>query len=307
MAAHDPWFKQFAATREDPRLVLMARALGVRHAEVIGCITALKCWALRGAADGVFDELAAASLEVHAKWEGEPGAFAATAVDVGVLTLSRDTLALNTRDWLDKEVGSLKEAQRKAAIRVRKAKEAGLSPDCPGTEAPEPPPGVGDVPGQTQDRPEAVPGPESRDERVEKKDTPPLTANAVATTPATPSPQALAPTGGSGLATKKQFDEELSNTITTQIGAPGYKAWRRVCPTVDELRAAADELRADIAAKGLSVLEGIGCRGAFVIGIVERKRRDAQLAGPTKRPPQRTRGYLQPSEKHEVGDALLGR
>lgn len=125
------WYRHDAEAADHPKVMRLARALGVRQAEAHGLIANLWCWALRFAIDGDMRSFAPEDVECGAKWEGDSGAFVSAAVDARLLDRDAEG-GLSLHNWC-KIQGSYREVQRKRDTRARQSQPCpGMSQDNPG-------------------------------------------------------------------------------------------------------------------------------------------------------------------------------
>lgn len=114
------WIELHDGVREHPKLLKLAKRLGISKAQAIGHVISLWCWTLRMAADGDLRSFDAEDLEIAAEWEGEQGAF--TTAALGVKLLDKGRYGFVIHDWGDYS-GSLKAAHRQREWRKNKEKQ----------------------------------------------------------------------------------------------------------------------------------------------------------------------------------------
>ncbi len=116
------WIELHDSARDHPKIIKIARDLGLSQAVTLGHVTSLWLWTLRMAPDGDLSSFDVDDIEIGAQWEGERGAFVAAAVARRLLDETVDGIVVH--DW-DDYSGTLKAAIRKRNQRVRKRAEAG--------------------------------------------------------------------------------------------------------------------------------------------------------------------------------------
>jgi len=115
------WTEWHDSVRDHPKILKLARDLGVDEAKAVGLMGCLWAWTLRMAVDGNYSSFEVEDIELGAKWDGEPGAFAAAALKRRLLDETPDGLVCH--DWLD-YAGSLKATLRMRELRDRKKRNA---------------------------------------------------------------------------------------------------------------------------------------------------------------------------------------
>jgi hypothetical protein len=113
------WIELHDSTRDHPKVLKLAKRLGVPKVQALGHVISLWCWTLRMAADGDLRSFDVEDIEIAAEWEGAAGAFVEAAIAVRLLDKGRHGFLIH--DWEDYS-GSLKTAQRTREWRKRKEK-----------------------------------------------------------------------------------------------------------------------------------------------------------------------------------------
>lgn len=319
-------YRVYLSWRTSTKRKKLRRKLG---ADAVIAIEDLWGWCAETPArrDGNLHGMSPEDIADACDYEGDPEALVAALVDARLLDVTPEGFAVHNyakrQPWVaganHRQVSGSKNAfARQHALGRHKNNPKPGCPECESSAAALPlqsdskAVAVPPEPDRTAESPPpiaAARNPECSDSNSDSVSiSKPNTTNAHARevrTPAVVRPHSVGTAAGGGgrACTKSEFDLELSNGITTQVGYKGYKALQRVEPTLEELRAAADEARAGAAKIGPSAYwADVQERGSFVIGIVERHRKDA--AG-TARKPKRVRTYDQGTTVHEVGDGAI--
>lgn len=105
------------SARDHPKVLKLARDLGIPEAHAFGLVCGLWTWTLRMAPDGDLSSFDSEDIEIGCKWTGEPGALYAALIKRRLLDKTDAGDAIH--DWMD-FAGSLKAAKRKQQQRERK-------------------------------------------------------------------------------------------------------------------------------------------------------------------------------------------
>lgn len=101
-----PYVELHDSAPDHPKILKLARRLGIDEVQALGHMAALWAWTLRMAPDGNLTAYDHESIEIGAKWRGEEGAFVRAALEVHLLDDGP-----RVHDW-DYFCGSLKSAAR---------------------------------------------------------------------------------------------------------------------------------------------------------------------------------------------------
>src|SRR5690349_23124357 len=110
--------------RDHPKILKLARDLGVPNVVALGHMCSLWTWALRMAPDGDLGSFDVEDIEIGAQWAGAPGMFVSSAISRKLL--DKTEFGFVVHDWSER-AGSLKTAKRVAAHRARR--RAGIADD----------------------------------------------------------------------------------------------------------------------------------------------------------------------------------
>lgn len=110
------WIELHDGARDHPKILKVARDLGIPKVHVLGHVCSLWTWTLRMAPDGDLSSFDHEDIEIAAEWDGEPGKFITACIERGLLDRTEYGLAIH--DWFD-FAGSLKSAQRSREYRQR--------------------------------------------------------------------------------------------------------------------------------------------------------------------------------------------
>lgn len=117
MGCSGMWIELHDSAREHPKVLKLAKRLGITRVQALGHVISLWCWTLRMAADGDLRSFDSEDLELAADWDGTAGHFVEAALAVRLLDKGRYGFIVH--DW-DDYSGSLKAAQRTREWRKRK-------------------------------------------------------------------------------------------------------------------------------------------------------------------------------------------
>ena len=111
------WIELHDSARDHPKLIKLARDLGIPKVHAFGHLCSLWTWVLRMAPDGDLSSFDTDDIEIGAEWGGTSGLFVSSAEKRGFL--DRSNFGLVVHDWSEYS-GSLKTAQRVREHRARK-------------------------------------------------------------------------------------------------------------------------------------------------------------------------------------------
>ena len=144
------WMRVDDTMPDHPKVRRLIRLLRVEDATGIGHLVSLWLWVLRYRPDGDITGLDDDELAYAARWKGDARTFVRSMQEAGLFDEdSRGVVTIH--DWLD-YAGSLREAERKAKQRQRKAASSDRE-DVPEASRPRP----ATVPGQSRDSRGTVP------------------------------------------------------------------------------------------------------------------------------------------------------
>lgn len=118
------WIELHDTCRDHPKIIKLARDLGIPQVYALGHLTSLWSWAARMAPDGCLASFDHEDIEIGAQWSGEPGVFVASCVARRLLDERDGALWIHdAREY----GGSAKAAARAKASRERKAAEEAVA------------------------------------------------------------------------------------------------------------------------------------------------------------------------------------
>ena len=118
------WLEFHDSARDHPKILKVAKDLGIEEAHALGHVAALWAWTLTMAPDGELSSFDYDDIEIGAKWKGEAGAFVRAAINRKLLDkIDGDAANLKCHDWED-YAQHLKAAQRKREERARKREKS---------------------------------------------------------------------------------------------------------------------------------------------------------------------------------------
>lgn len=127
------WMRVYSHFRGHPKILQLARRLGVSRVQARGHLVTLWTWAWDYATDGDLSDYDPSVIEEAAEWDGPAGVFIAALVEVRLIDEIEGGRMLH--DWMD-YAGSYREAERKAEQRAgRPRRVAAMSQDRPATQA----------------------------------------------------------------------------------------------------------------------------------------------------------------------------
>jgi hypothetical protein len=118
------WIEVHDSARDHPKMLKVARDLGVAKVQVLGHVVSLWLWTLRMAPDGDLGSFDHDDVAIAAEWDGDAETFIAAMLKRELLDQGEHGLVIH--DWMD-FAGSLKAAQRARDYRARKRDNAELS------------------------------------------------------------------------------------------------------------------------------------------------------------------------------------
>ncbi len=113
------WIELHDSSRDHPKVVKLARRLGIPKVHAFGHLCSLWVWTLRMAPDGDLSSFDVDDIEIGAEWEGEQGALVGAMVETGLIDLDSSSGGLGIHDWVE-FASHLKAAKRKRDERERK-------------------------------------------------------------------------------------------------------------------------------------------------------------------------------------------
>lgn len=114
------WIELHDTARDHPKILKIARDLGITPVHALGHVVSLWTWTLRMAPDGCLASFDGDDIELAAQWDGKPGAFIASCTNRNLLDDKAGVMSIH--DWME-FAGSLKAARRAKASRERKCAE----------------------------------------------------------------------------------------------------------------------------------------------------------------------------------------
>ena len=130
------WYRCEASLRNSPKVVRLARRLGIPTAHARGLLTGLWAWACEARPSGDLTGLDAVDLAFAAEWDGEPGELEAALIECRLIDVEDDQRSIH--DWSpDPSYRRAQvDARRREADRERKRAVRRVSAECPQTSAP---------------------------------------------------------------------------------------------------------------------------------------------------------------------------
>ena len=121
------WIEVHDTLPDHPKVLLVADALKVPDAQVIGCLVCVWAWALTKRDDGLLGRQDTRAVERAARWPGKPGRLFAALLEAGWIDETEDGYCLhNWEQYAGKLLASkAASAQRAEKSRARRAESAG--------------------------------------------------------------------------------------------------------------------------------------------------------------------------------------
>jgi hypothetical protein len=111
------WIELHDSARDHPKLLKLARDLGIAKVQALGHVCSLWLWVLRMAPDGDLSSFDGDDIEIGAEWDGQPGKFVSALISRRFIDKTDDGYVVH--DWQDYS-GSLKSAERMRKSRAAK-------------------------------------------------------------------------------------------------------------------------------------------------------------------------------------------
>lgn len=126
------WIELHDTASDHPKILKLARDLGVPPVTSLGHIVSLWIWTLRMAPDGDLSSFDVDDIEIGARWEGAAGLFVSSCIKRQLIDDSDEGMTIH--DWQSYSGGFLKQSMRKAKDRERKRETRSkpkLEESCP--------------------------------------------------------------------------------------------------------------------------------------------------------------------------------
>jgi hypothetical protein len=92
------WIELHDSSRDHPKILKLARDLGIKPVYALGHVTSLWTWVLRMAPDGCLDSFDGDDIELAAQWDGEPGKLFFALKERKLLDAQKNG-SLSVHDW----------------------------------------------------------------------------------------------------------------------------------------------------------------------------------------------------------------